>query len=178
MPEIERRKMGSAKRTQARRGCARNQRLQAPATRATQKDQKGNAMTNKLKMRKAKPKAQLQPEAEVILNRVKIKNFSQCRAVASRLLRALVNGQLDPQRAKYAVSLLNVVVSCNQNIQIKARLQKIQEALHLPMGDIPDVPEETETPEADDAPVEAGEEADEPEADDELDDDPDRDAKI
>jgi hypothetical protein len=75
----------------------------------------------------------------MILKRVKIRSFSQTRAVASRILRELINGLIPPERVRYAIPLLQIIVSCNQSIYLRGRLQKIQEVMNI---DIPPVPGE------------------------------------
>jgi hypothetical protein len=122
----------------------------------------------RLRPRPAQAKPAPEPDAFMILKRVKIRSFSQCRAVASRILRELINGTIPPERVRYSIPLLQVIVSCNQSIYLRGRLQRIQEALNL---DIPPVegedPGEEESEMAEDVLESAEATADEPDEPDE-----------
>lgn len=117
----------------------------------------------KLKTRSKAPKAKPAPAAsapipenEVLLKRVKIRSFSQCRAVASKILRELINGRIPPERVRYAIPLLQVIVSCNQSIYLRARLQRLQEVLNVDLSMPGEDPEEDES-NADEETLESGE---------------------
>lgn len=117
---------------------------------------------------------------EVILKRVKVRNFSQARAVASKLLKELANGRLPVERVRGCVSLLQIIVSANQNILLRARLQRIEQTLQMNL----DGGEQTGEPE-DVGPDEDALESAEPDSemdceslDSESDDDEERDSEI
>ena len=135
----------------------------------------------KINRRQTKPTAKLSTpvDTDLILRRVKVRSFTQCRAVASKILKELINGTLPSDRVRFAVPILQVIVACNQSVHLRQRLERLQQALQLDLAPTGEDAEEVPIVEDDGAAPEAGWQDDgELGPEEEADDDPDRNAQI